>query len=195
MDHLLSRVGFRPTLTTRTITVHIARKLRSEFPGNSEAAYHALNVASNAISHHHSFRVLLCVSLSVSSCAMSIPQVLPTCRSFTDRTIASNDRNRSGCVLRVSVTAFEKYQMVVPSGFEPESPAPKASMIDHYTTGLYVSGMVFPYNSVCQPSYQIGGAVLRHGDVDERSQWDIVGDYHGPVVACPDDRAVFVLRG
>ena len=27
--------------------------------------------------------------------------------------------------------------MVVPSGFEPESPAPKASMIDHYTTGLY----------------------------------------------------------
>ena len=29
-----------------------------------------------------------------------------------------------------------KKQMVVPSGFEPESPAPKASMIDHYTTGL-----------------------------------------------------------
>ena len=28
--------------------------------------------------------------------------------------------------------------LVVPSGFEPESPAPKASMIDHYTTGLYV---------------------------------------------------------
>ncbi len=26
--------------------------------------------------------------------------------------------------------------MVVPSGFEPESLAPKAGMIDHYTTGL-----------------------------------------------------------
>ncbi len=26
--------------------------------------------------------------------------------------------------------------MVVLSGFEPESPAPKAGMIDHYTTGL-----------------------------------------------------------
>lgn len=26
--------------------------------------------------------------------------------------------------------------LVVLSGFEPESPAPKASMIDHYTTGL-----------------------------------------------------------
>lgn len=28
---------------------------------------------------------------------------------------------------------------VVPGGFEPPSPAPKASMIDHYTTGLYHS--------------------------------------------------------
>ena len=27
--------------------------------------------------------------------------------------------------------------MVVLPGFEPGSPAPKASMIDHYTTGLY----------------------------------------------------------
>ena len=25
---------------------------------------------------------------------------------------------------------------VVPNGFEPLSPAPKAGMIDHYTTGL-----------------------------------------------------------
>ena len=30
------------------------------------------------------------------------------------------------------------WEQVVPSGFEPESPAPKASMIDHYTTGLYI---------------------------------------------------------
>ena len=28
-------------------------------------------------------------------------------------------------------------RMVVLSGFEPESPAPKAGMIDHYTTGLF----------------------------------------------------------
>lgn len=27
-------------------------------------------------------------------------------------------------------------KLVALSGFEPESPAPKASMIDHYTTGL-----------------------------------------------------------
>ena len=26
---------------------------------------------------------------------------------------------------------------IVPSGFEPLSPAPKAGMIDHYTTGLH----------------------------------------------------------
>ena len=29
-----------------------------------------------------------------------------------------------------------KIRMVVPGGFEPPSPAPKAGMIDHYTTGL-----------------------------------------------------------
>lgn len=31
------------------------------------------------------------------------------------------------------------------SGFEPESPAPKASMIDHYTTGLLKPLRQFPY--------------------------------------------------
>lgn len=34
---------------------------------------------------------------------------------------------------------------VVPSGFEPESPAPKASMIDHYTTGLLSTPKLFIY--------------------------------------------------
>ncbi len=33
--------------------------------------------------------------------------------------------------------------MVVPSGFEPESLAPKAGMIDHYTTGLCERREVF----------------------------------------------------
>ena len=30
----------------------------------------------------------------------------------------------------------KKKKKIVPNGFEPLSPAPKAGMIDHYTTGL-----------------------------------------------------------
>ena len=43
--------------------------------------------------------------------------------------------------------------MVVPSGFEPESPAPKAGMIDHYTTGLYVQMILLCYYNLWPNRY------------------------------------------
>jgi hypothetical protein len=39
----------------------------------------------------------------------------------------------------------QELKMVALSGFEPESPAPKASMIDHYTTGLLSYSRQFSY--------------------------------------------------
>ena len=41
--------------------------------------------------------------------------------------------------------------MVVPSGFEPESLAPKAGMIDRYTTGLRFSCIGCAYLLVSRP--------------------------------------------
>ncbi len=42
---------------------------------------------------------------------------------------------------------YSKKVVVAPSGFEPESLAPKASMIDHYTTGLYVGFIPQSFNN------------------------------------------------
>ena len=52
MDHLLSRVGFNPTLNQNKIKcvyTEISKEVSSGFPGDSLAACHALNVASNVI--------------------------------------------------------------------------------------------------------------------------------------------------
>lgn len=46
--------------------------------------------------------------------------------------------------------------MVALSGFEPESPAPKAGMIDHYTTGLLFHSKPFSYLRLFQ------AGMLRH---------------------------------
>lgn len=35
-----------------------------------------------------------------------------------------------------SMTGLLDWKFIVPTGFEPVSPAPKASRIDHYPTGL-----------------------------------------------------------
>ena len=74
--------------------------------------------------------------------------------------------------------------MVVLSGFEPESPAPKASMIDHYTTGLLGVGRTaiimfyrFLQNASGQLSDKICGSAFRDGDVPRRSQGDVVLDH------------------
>ena len=44
----------------------------------------------------------------------------------------------------VHQTQRGKIKAIAPGRFELPSPAPKASMIDHYTTGLQMSDVIFP---------------------------------------------------
>ena len=62
MDHLLRRVGFKPHSHTHIKRIYIARKYSLRTSRNSLVAYHALNVASNAI--HLSFRCFMIIVYS-----------------------------------------------------------------------------------------------------------------------------------
>ena len=68
MDHLLSRVGFHPTLTT--IKAYLLQGNSQWISRNSLAAYHALNVASNVIFYYFLFCSSL-FSFTCFTCGMS----------------------------------------------------------------------------------------------------------------------------
>lgn len=65
MDHLLRRVGFKPHPQHTVLSSTHCKETPSEFPGNSLAAYHALNVASNVTSHSFFYSIPLRVIMTV----------------------------------------------------------------------------------------------------------------------------------
>ncbi len=56
---------------------------------------------------------------------------LSSLRSSSLKELRSNPQEEQ------AIVGLPTIEMVAPGGFEPPSPAPKAGMLDHYTTGLY----------------------------------------------------------
>ncbi len=153
MDHLLSRVGPSKAPPSKYVSRN-CKENHNGFPFNSLAAYHALNVASNAIYHHEAFQFLLqslfclfcksrhslyppgsrgAIALSASRCPcgtfINFIKAVPTpdVHSGSDRHLSEALRERL------------EFNKVVLPGFGPGSQAPKARMIDRYTTGLWTA--------------------------------------------------------
>lgn len=155
MDHLLRRVGSGPP------SKHLLCKENPDgFPGSSMAACHAPNVASNAISflsfcfasirmhlHHRPFSVLHRTDASALQPSFLLERafipssLLDDVRRGSGRSLAC--RSWAGFCRRNALQTgsadalSECNEVVVLPGFEPGSQAPKARMIDRYTTGLY----------------------------------------------------------